>query len=78
MLCVVLSVVLSAALGMVYGSLRSTVVLGCDVVWQLKVNANDGARIAEQPACFTLHCSLNARHAWRVVDLPVYARSVAD
>ena len=58
MLCVVLSVVLSEALGMVYGSLRSTVVLGCDVVWRLKLNANDGARIAEQPACFTIALQL--------------------
>ena len=38
-----LSVVLSAALGMVLGSARRTVVLGCDVFWQFELNDKDGA-----------------------------------
>ena len=56
----VLSVVLSAALGRVYGSLRSTVVLGCDVVWQFEFNDNDGAQVVEQPACFTISLQLKS------------------
>ena len=45
----VLSVVHSAALVLVYGPLWSTVVLGCNVVWQFELNDKDGASVVEQP-----------------------------